>query len=97
MKNTDQEQRTQETQSTEFYLTDILGLITNRSNKCRFLKEVTGSKQNQSQVTAVTEMWTKTPGHHDAEMLRSFPGYSIMRSDRDTDGEDHLASRGGCL
>ena len=93
MEDTAQEQITQEMQPVEFYLTNIWGLITRKSNKCQFLKEITGNKQNQSQVIAVTEIWTKTLGHHDAEILRSFPGYVIMRSDRDTDGEDHLASR----
>ena len=66
MKDTDREQRMQETQFTEFYLTNIQGLITNKSNKCQILKEITGNKQDQSQVIAVTETWTKTPGHHDA-------------------------------
>ena len=103
MKDTAQEQITQEKQHAEFYLTNILsltnilGLITRKSNKCQFLKEIAGNKQNRSQVIAVTEIWTKTVGHHDAEILRSFPGYVIMRSDRDTDGEDHLASREWCL
>ena len=45
----------------------------------------------------MTETWTKTLGHHDSEILNSFPDYSIIRSDCDTESEDHLASRGGCL
>ena len=97
MKDTGKEQRMQETLFTEFFLTNIQGLITNKSNKCQFLEEITGNKQDQSQVIAVLETWAKTPGYHDAEILRSFPEYSIMRSDRDTEVEDHLAPRRGCL
>ena len=83
----------------DFHLANIQGLISNRLNKNRTLNTVTTS-QNSSKIIALTETHL-TPQHYNAEILKSFPNYNIIRTDRDTeydlDDEYQLLSHGGCL
>ena len=84
---------------THFSLVKIQGLITTGKNKSGFLsgqlKDI-----NDSNVIASTETWL-TDGHHNQEVLRYVPNYTIHRSDKKTvtargmDDPNALQSRGG--
>ena len=75
-------------------------MITNKHNKSEFLKISTAST-NQSKILAITETHLNSKQHFDAEIIKHFPNYHIMRADRDVefdpDDEDQLVSRGGCM
>ena len=84
----------------ELHLVNIQGLITNKKNKCESLNAMIHSS-TPTKIIAVTESHLKKDQHHDAEVTKYFPQYSIARADRDTefniDDEDQLSSKGGCL
>ena len=82
----------------DLFLLNIQGLITNKKNKCSFIKEVTSSK-SQSKIIAITETWGKK--HFDAEYLKAFKGYNITKTDRNTsnaaEDKECLSKNGGVL
>ena len=63
-------------------LVNIDGLITNKRNKSHFLRVNTNATQTNS-IVAITETWTRPGDHYNAEILKQFPYYSIIRADRD--------------
>ena len=84
----------------EFHLVNIQGLITNKKNKCDSLNAMIHSTTT-TKIIAVTESHLRKKQHHDAEITKYFPQYSIARADRDIEydieDEDQLLSHGGCL
>ena len=84
-----------------FNLANIQGLITNKRNKCKFVDLATSSESSQSRIIALTESHLSSSKQFDAEILKQFKNYNIIRADRDTEfdqnDEFQLLSRGGCL
>lgn len=82
----------------DIFLLNTQGLVTNKKNKCSFIKEVTSSN-TESKIIAITETWGKK--HFDGEYLKAFKGYNLIRTDRDTSNaaldEDCLSKNGGVL
>ena len=81
-----------------FSLANIQGLITNRRNICKFVKDVTASG-TKHQVIVLTETWTKN--NYDAEITEHFRDYNIMKVDRHYDPKlkdpYQLKTRGGTM
>ncbi len=79
-------------------LANIQGLITNRKNKCKFLRDVTKT-ESKHQVTVLTETWTKH--NYEGEITEHFKDYNLLKVDRnlypDSDDPYHLKTRGGTL
>ena len=86
-------------EQTTFSLVNIRGLITNKNNKCAFIRDHC-TKFSNSNIIAITESWL-TSGHQDAEILDTFENFQLTRADRNTESKvnepDQLKSRGGCL
>ena len=84
----------------ELHLVNIQGLITNKKNKCQSLNTTIHST-SPTKIIAVTESHLIKDKHHDAEITKYFPQYSLARADRnieyDSEDDDHLSSKGGCL
>ena len=84
--------------TTDLFLLNVQGLVTNKRNKCSFLKEVTASEIERKSI-AITETWGNK--HYDTEYLKAFKGYNMTKADRDTtnatlDGKC-LSKNGGVL
>ena len=68
-----------------FDLVNIRGLLTKKtsssiSNKCPFLYDSVDA-QLGNHILAITETWL-TKNHYDAEILKTFKNYNLLRADR---------------
>ena len=84
-----------------FHLVNIQGLISNKVNKCDFLNLITSSSSTSKKIIAITETHLNSKQHFDAEIMKYFQNFNILRADRDTEYNIHdefqLQSHGGCL
>ena len=97
MERVNKEKETQ-TNSINFALANIQGLITNKRNKCKSVKEIT-NKGCKNQVIILTETWTKD--NYREEILNHFKDYNLLMTDRIYDPKKNdphqLKTRGGTL
>ena len=88
-----------EANSINLRLVNIRGLITRRKNKSRFVRDITKDTRSKHQIIAITETWTKDI--HEKEITEHFPGYHILKVDRefdpDSDDPDQIETQGGTL
>ena len=77
-------------------LANIQGLITNKGNKCNFVRDVTKSDMRH-QIIVLTETWTNK--NYEAEITAHFKDYNLLPADRKYDptknDPEQLKSRGG--
>ena len=77
-------------------LANIEGLITNKRNKCSFVRDVTRTDKRH-QIIVLTETWTKK--NYEAEITAHFKDYHLYQSDREFDPNKkdpkQLKNRGG--
>ena len=81
-------------QPTSPFLLNAQGIITQSGAKCQLLH----SKCTPNNIIAITESWLKED-NLDAELLKHFPNFSILRADRNLQfpGPNTISSRGGCI